>query len=297
MPSGTPVFSADFTDVIGAAVNSQHSARIVVTGFTGTYQASITGNTAQLSTDNLTWSTQAFVAAGATIFVRQTAGVANETRTAVLSVSGTSADWVVTTVPAVRTYSTAGTFSETRVPVGRFLRVECWGGGGAGGGGGGRGIIGGGGGGGGYSMLQIPRANLAAAETVTIGAGGAATGAGQNATGGAGAASSFGMHLTAGGGGGGLAASLGSGGGAGGTGVTNAGTPGTSGALTALAGAGGKGGGALGGAGGAGGSGAGTAPGGGGGGSIGDGGGGAFGNGAPPSGPGGAGRCVTTIIP
>jgi hypothetical protein len=86
-----------------------------------------------------------------------------------------------------------------------YVIVELVGGGGAGGGSAGTATnfvsTGGGGGGGGYSKKVIQAASLGATETVTIGAGGTPLSAG---SGGAGGVTSFGSHLQATGGTGGL---------------------------------------------------------------------------------------------
>lgn len=108
----------------------------------------------------------------------------------------------------------------------KLVRVFLWGSGGGGGGGyggsAGQGRGGGGGGGAGmYLVRDFDPSVLGASETVTIGAGGTSGPGGSSANGtvgGAGANTTFGTHLTAGGGGGGGGGANGNGGGGGGGG-------------------------------------------------------------------------------
>ncbi len=281
------MFSNDFIDVIPAPVSSMQTATATIAGYTGAATVTVAGMDAQISVDGVAWSTSLILFDGGAIRVRMTASAsANETKTAVVSIQGISADFAVSTANPIRTYTSSGTFP--RPTIGRNVKAECWGAGGGGGGAGGAGSIGGGGGGGGYSVRTIARGSLAAIETVTVGLGGAGVGASSNSNGAIGGASAFGSHLTASGGGLGSAASLGGAAGAGGIGITATGGAGSG--TTGGAGASGGGAGAaLGGTGGF--------PGGGGGGTTGGGGGGSVGNGGGASGPGGNGRCIVTIIP
>lgn len=87
----------------------------------------------------------------------------------------------------------------------KFIIVEVQGGGGSGGGAdslSGNSSIGGPGGGGGYSRKKILASALDATETVTVGAGGVASGS-SNSPGNTGGSSSFGVHCSVSGGGGG----------------------------------------------------------------------------------------------
>lgn len=123
----------------------------------------------------------------------------------------------------------------------KFVIVEVQAGGGGGGGcaatGAGQVASSAGGGGGGYSRKKILAADLAATETVTVGAAGSAGSAGAN-NGGTGGTSSFGSHCTAGGGSGGNGMSA-----TGGNAIVNAGIGGigASGDLNVRGGSGGYG--------------------------------------------------------
>jgi hypothetical protein len=103
-------------------------------------------------------------------------------------------------------YESSGTFSKATYPWARYVHVRVVGGGGAGGGAAttsaGEGAEGGGGGAAGYTEKLIAVENLAATETVTVGAGGTAV---SGADGGNGSSSSFGSFCTSNGGSGGTA--------------------------------------------------------------------------------------------
>lgn len=94
----------------------------------------------------------------------------------------------------VQTFNADGTW--TKPLTGSIARVQCWGGGG-GGGNGASGDPGGGGGGGSYHEKFFALSDLASTENVTIGQGGAGEGN-------AGGSTTFGLHLTAFGGGSGF---------------------------------------------------------------------------------------------
>ncbi len=295
-PSPVPVLNQDFTDKIGVATGSLQTATATISGLQGA-TVSVTGADAQVSLDATAWSNAIVVnTAASTLHIRMSADPnADVIRTAQVNAGGLFVDWAVSTHPASRVFNTPGASTYTKLPIGKSLKVECWGGGGGGASGNGLATLGGGGGGGGYSMRVLDRGVVAANETVTVGAGGNGGGAG-GVAGVNGSASSFGAHLTAAGGGGGKTAAA--------TGALQ-GTPGTGGTGITADGAngagvvGGKGGGAEGGTGGGGDGRAlgGLAPGGGGGGTPGAGGGIFGGNGGAAAGAGGAGRCVVTVQP
>lgn len=120
-------------------------------------------------------------------------------------------------------YTSSGTFVKSNYPGLRAIRVRGVGGGGGGGGaaaaGTGNHSAGAGGGSGGYAEKFILENQLAASETISIGAGG---GGGSTGSGGTGGATSFGTHIAANGGNGGAsfadtAVMIGAIGGAGGT--------------------------------------------------------------------------------
>jgi hypothetical protein len=100
-------------------------------------------------------------------------------------------------------YTSSGSFVKSNYPGMRAVRVRLVGGGGGGGGApaadAGNHSAGGGGGGGGYAERFILAENLAATETITVGAGGS----GGTNFGGVGGTSSFGTHVVATGGNGG----------------------------------------------------------------------------------------------
>lgn len=132
-------------------------------------------------------------------------------------------------------YTASGTFARADYPGMRAVRVRVQGGGGAGGGSltttAGQGSVGAGGGGGGYAEKLILAADLAASETVTVGAGGVAV---TGDVGGDGGDSSFGSHCTGSGGRGGTlsttaAIAILNAGGVGGTGTGDLVVPGTDG--------------------------------------------------------------------
>jgi len=143
-------------------------------------------------------------------------------------------------------FTSSGTFSKH--PRSAFTFVRMWAAGGGGGGGGGNagsdGWPGGGGGGGAYFEFWIKSSDLAADETVTIGAGGtggagAGMGTTDNGTGGqVGGNTAFGNFLTVfGGGGGGPGSNTGisgfqGGGGGGGGGILSAGGVGSTGSVS-----------------------------------------------------------------
>ena len=278
----TPAIAQDFLDVVGAAPNSSHTAEGRLTGFTGLVSLAITEGGAQLSLDGLTWSSTIAVLDSSVFKIRMNAPAPMDSvQRAVAKAGTTSIDWAISTHAASTTFSTPGGHIWVHVPVGRSVRVQCWGAGGGGGAGGGAGTAGAGGGGGGYSDQTFNRTLLESTEIVTVGSGGAQINRGTN--------SSFGARLAAGGGGGGLNAAGGSTPGAGGIGTT---TGGMVGQVTAGGTAGGPGGG-IGGANGS----AGQVPGGGGGGTTGAGGGGINGNGGAAGGLGAHGRCIVTRVP
>lgn len=107
---------------------------------------------------------------------------------------------------AIVTFTSSGTFDKADYPWLRAVRVRLVGGGGGGGGAaatsGSEWAGSGGGSAGGYAEGLVAVDDLATAETVTVGPGGAGGAAGGNA-GSAGGASSFGAHVSADGGGGG----------------------------------------------------------------------------------------------
>jgi hypothetical protein len=114
-----------------------------------------------------------------------------------LSASGATTDY--------QAFLTSGTWTKpSGVTSNSQTHIQCWGSGG----GGGANATGGGGGGGGYSDRWISTSSLGANESVTVGAGGAISGAGNNST--------FGAWLTAYGGGLGQNGAGGGGGGGGG---------------------------------------------------------------------------------
>lgn len=137
----------------------------------------------------------------------------------------------------VQTFTSTDTWEKPAAGIIAF--IQAWGAGGSGGSGG-SGLGGGGGGGGSYVERWIPVASLGATETVTIGDGGPAQGA-DGTAGTAGGNTTFGVHVTAyGGGAGGLNAGGGGGGvyGAGASATTTTGGAGGS-PQTATLGAGG----------------------------------------------------------
>lgn len=99
-------------------------------------------------------------------------------------------------------FTASGSFTKANYPGLRSVRARVVGGGGGSGGANVANESGGGGGGGGYAETVIDAADLAASETVTIGAGGTA-GSSSGGNGGSGGATSFGSHAAASGGGGG----------------------------------------------------------------------------------------------
>lgn len=104
-------------------------------------------------------------------------------------------------VSGSQTFTASGTFTKpTRA---KWCLVELWGGGGSGAKG--TATQTSGGAGGGYAWVLLPASALAASTTVTIGAGGTGPSAGGNGT--AGGDSTFGAHLTAKGGNGGITGS------------------------------------------------------------------------------------------
>lgn len=121
--------------------------------------------------------------------------------------SGASSTKVQLSSASPRVYTANDTWSKPTGLV--YVEVEVIGGGGAGGGAGATSgseyACGSGGGGGGYSKKKILAASLGSSETVTVGAGGTGVSAAQGNTGGT---SSFGSHLQATGGVGGVASAV-----------------------------------------------------------------------------------------
>lgn len=115
-------------------------------------------------------------------------------------------------VPKQVKFTSSGSFAKADFPGIKAVRVRLVAGGGAGGGpnatGAGQASIGSGGGGGAYGESIIPVTSLGASETVTRGAGGTAVAGGSGLNGGT---SSFGAHVSADGGIGGLRTAAGSG--------------------------------------------------------------------------------------
>lgn len=111
-----------------------------------------------------------------------------------------------THVPQLVEFTSNGTFTKANFPWAKYVDVEVGGPGGGSGGAGAtstnQGSVGAGGGGGGYARKIIPITDLAAGETVTVGAGGGG-GSSAGGNGGTGSSSSFGAHCSATSGGGG----------------------------------------------------------------------------------------------
>lgn len=114
---------------------------------------------------------------------------------------------VANPVYAIQTFTASGSFTKATYPWAKAVRVRAVGGGGGGGGvespAVGEWSHSGGGGGGGYAEAALSVDDLAASETVTVGAAGSGGAAGLNG-GSSGGTSSFGTHAVAAGGAGGV---------------------------------------------------------------------------------------------
>ena len=122
----------------------------------------------------------------------------------------------------VQTFTSSGTWTKPSLAAGSRVFIQAWGGGGSGS----KYSSGGGGGGGGYNERWLNLSDLGATETITVGAGGAAS---TTATGNTGGTSTAGSWVSAYGGGGGSGSSGGVTVGGGGGGQLGPGAPGSSG--------------------------------------------------------------------